>query len=150
MALTHDVNHQSHQPCSVPHFVRGTNGQYCLHIWINLPRNGKVRVVSQCNLVVQPIDTRTRTETQLPNHDLEFPVQGSANRSGTFRMVLISTQNVDTNAIARNLSHLSKHSVGKRGVVLLMQGHDAMSSFMHIQLQYVYESSTANALLMKL
>ncbi|KAK9444456.1 hypothetical protein VB005_02207 [Metarhizium brunneum] len=74
-------------------------------------------------------------ETKLLGHDLEFTVQYSASSSLTYRMVLISAKQVGTDDATRRIEQLPKHGTDKKAVVLLMQGHDAMSSFMRLQIQ---------------
>ncbi|EXU96678.1 hypothetical protein X797_010222 [Metarhizium robertsii] len=73
-------------------------------------------------------------ETNLLRHDLEFTVQYSASSSPTYRMVLISAKQVGTDDATRRIEQLPKDGTDKKAVVLLMQGHDAMSSFMRLQI----------------
>lgn len=52
-------------------------------------------------------------------------------------MVLISAKQVGTDDATRRIEQLPKDGTDKKAVVLLMQGHAAMSSFMRLQIQYV-------------
>ncbi|EFY86432.1 hypothetical protein MAC_07510 [Metarhizium acridum CQMa 102] len=73
-------------------------------------------------------------ETNLLSHDIEFTLQHSASYSLTYRMVLISAKQVGTDDTTRRIEQLSKDGTNKKAVVLLMQGHDALSSFMRLQI----------------
>jgi hypothetical protein len=55
-------------------------------------------------------------------------------------VLLISAKQADDGDTLCRVERLSKDSTGRRAIVLLMEGHDAMSSFVRLQMEYVSDS----------
>ena len=83
-------------------------------------------------------------EKHLGSHDVEFPLPSVNQPSGVFRVLLLSTEEAETQAAKDRVARLSLLDGGKRiAIVLLLVGEEGMMTFANLQMRYVeYRTSS--------
>jgi hypothetical protein len=119
--------------CSVHRSATERSGLQHSRFSPNTLQDGEVKAVLTSYIICS---TDCRTEKNLSTCDIEFPIEDSIAHPCSFQIILSSTNEADDDII-RKVKQLSNHKVGKRGLVLLMEGVDSMTSFMKLQLRCV-------------